>query len=119
MGVLGNDWIRIGFLMPAGDVGVVGALRYPDKTIQHAGLSPNLEMFGHTLIFSCRSFGYRNRLAIALNVAAVTGACLVVKELWDELGGMSRGTADAYKRGLLSKGKRGLGMRVMWTTFLN
>ena len=120
--VLGSDWIQeLVSHASREDVGVVGALlRYPDKTIQHAGLSPNLgSLFGHAhKYFPVENFGYRNRLAIAHNVAAVTGACLMTsKELWDELGGMNQELAVAYNDVDYCLRVRESGYRVMWTPF--
>ena len=120
--VLSNDWIQelVSHAIREG-VGVVGALlRYPDKTIQHAGLSPNLgSLFGHAhKYFPIENFGYRNRLAIAHSVAAVTGACLMTsRELWDELGGMNQELAVAYNDVDYCLRARESGCQIMWTPF--
>jgi len=99
--VISNDWIQELVSHASREhVGVVGALlRYPDKSIQHAGLSPNLgSLYGHAhKYFPSGNFGYRNRLAVAHQVAAVTGACLMTsRELWGELGGLNQQLAVAY-----------------------
>ncbi len=73
------------------DVGAVGAkLLYPDGTIQHGGVFVGLGgSAGHSHKgHPGTSQGDMYRLAIAQNVSAVTGACLMVKKaLFEKLGG--------------------------------
>lgn len=103
------------------EVGAVGPmLRYPDGTVQHAGLHPNLgSLYGHGhKHFPPENFGYRNRLATAHRVAAVTGACLVTpKSLWTELGGMDEAFAVAYNDVDYCLQVRQVGHQVMWTPY--
>lgn len=74
------------------EVGCVGAkLFYPDNTIQHAGIVLGI---GGAAGHSHKGWpgdgpGYFNRLKIIQQVAAVTGACLVIKRnLFIDLGGL-------------------------------
>lgn len=74
------------------EIGAVGAkLSYPDDRIQHAGII--LGMMGvanHSHQFRSRHLpGYYAQLKVPRAVAAVTGACLVVRrELFDLVGGL-------------------------------
>ena len=120
--VINSDWIQELVSHTSREhVGVVGALlRYPDKSIQHAGLSPNLgSLYGHAhKYFPSGNFGYRNRLAVAHQVAAVTGACLMTsRELWDELGGLNQQLAVAYNDVDYCLRARAAGYQVIWTPF--
>jgi O-antigen biosynthesis protein len=73
-------------------IGAVGAkLLYPDGTIQHAGITLGIMgLAGHAHKgFPAESLGYFNRLAVAHEVGAVTGACLLVaKAHYEAVGGM-------------------------------
>jgi len=120
--VISSDWIQELVSHASREhVGVVGALlRYPDKSIQHAGLSPNLgSLYGHAhKYFPSGSFGYRNRLAVAHQVAAVTGACLMTsRELWGELGGLNQQLAVAYNDVDYCLRARTSGYQIIWTPF--
>ena len=120
--VISSDWIQeLASHASREHVGVVGALlRYPDKSIQHAGLSPNLgSLYGHAhKYFPSGNFGYRNRLAVAHQVAAVTGACLMTsRELWDELGGLNQQLAVAYNDVDYCLRARTSGYQIIWTPF--
>lgn len=82
------------------DVGVVGAkLLYGNGTIQHAGVVlglGGLAGHGHHLVEG-DAFGYFNRLTIAHEVGAVTGACLLTwRATWDQLGGLDEELAVAF-----------------------
>ena len=103
------------------DVGVVGPLlRYPDGSVQHAGLNPRLGglyMHGHKYLPQGH-FGYRNRLATIHRVAAVTGACLVTsRNLWEELKGLNESFAVAYNDVDFCLRARELGHGIVWTPF--
>ena len=120
--VLSSDWIQELVSQAAReDVGVVGALlRYPDKSIQHAGLGPNLgSLYGHAhKYFPYENFGYRNRLAISHRVAAVTGACLMTPiDLWKKLGGLNEDLAVAYNDVDFCLRVRKSGYHVIWSPF--
>ena len=120
--VISSDWIQELVSHASREhVGVVGALlRYPDKSIQHAGLSPNLgSLYGHAhKYFPSGNFGYRNRLAVAHQVAAVTGACLMTsRELWGELGGLNQQLAVAYNDVDYCLRARTSGYQIIWTPF--
>jgi GT2 family glycosyltransferase len=102
------------------DVGGVGAkLRYPDHTIQHAGI---LVGIGDSLAyhvhrrFSADAFGEQGRLVTTQEVSAVTGACLVLrKDVWNEAGGMDPELPVYYNDIDLCLRLRTLGYRVIWT----
>lgn len=79
-------------------IGAVGArLMFPNGTVQHAGVVLGVGTFdggpgvaGHySLSDTATSFGYFGASVLLHEVAAVTGACLMVrKQWWDALGGL-------------------------------
>lgn len=73
-------------------IGAVGAkLLYPDGTIQHAGITLGIMgLAGHAHKgFRAESLGYFNRLAVAHEVGAVTGACMLLRKAhYEAIGGM-------------------------------
>jgi len=103
------------------EVGVAGALlRYPDGTVQHAGLHPGMAgPWGHGhKHFPGDQHGYRSRLGIAHRVAAVTGACLVTpRDLWESLDGLDEALAVAYNDVDYCLRVRSTGLQVVWTPF--
>ena len=120
--VVHSDWLdELVSQITRENVGAVGALlRYPDGNIQHAGLNPNLGgLFGHAhKYFPQGNFGYRNRLATAHRVAAVTGACLVTsRDLWTSLKGLNESLAVAYNDVDFCLRVREAGYDVIWTPF--
>ena len=73
--------------------GVVGGkLLYPDNRIQHAGIIVGIDNYaghGHKH-FACHAQGYLNRLQIVQNVAAVTGAFMMMNRLvFEQVGGFN------------------------------
>lgn len=80
--------------------GVVGAmLYYPNETIQHAGVLLGMGgVAGHAFIREPRgSTGYMGRAALAQNVSAVTGACMVVRHaVWRQVDGFDERLAVAF-----------------------
>ena len=91
--VITPDWLEemVGCLLQPG-VGAVGAkLLYPDRSVQHAGAILGIGgVAGHGHKHAPPdSHGYFSRLAVAHEVGAVTGACLLTRrDLWLELGGL-------------------------------
>ncbi len=119
---LNSDWL-INMLRHAirKDVGAVGAkLFYPDGTIQHAGIVVGV---GGVAVEYHKGFdgaeaGYFNRLAIVHNVAAVTGACLMLRrELFDTVKGFDESYALAYNDVDLCLRLMELGYPTVWTPF--
>jgi GT2 family glycosyltransferase len=93
--VISPDWLEemAGHLLQPG-VGAVGAkLYYPDGRVQHAGVvvgagGPAIHLH---LGLDRAAPGYCARAAIAHELSAVTGACLLTrKRLYHELGGLER-----------------------------
>ncbi len=86
----GEGWLNglcAPFLRP--EVGIVGAdLRYPDGTIQHAGIVLGIgDGVGHAGRFQIGS-PFWPWLDLTRNVSAVTGACLATRRtLFEQLGG--------------------------------
>ncbi len=120
--VVNSDWLHeLVAQITRENVGAVGALlRYPNGSLQHAGLSPNLGgLFGHAhKYFPHGNFGYRNRLATVHRVAAVTGACLVTsRNLWMNLKGLNESFAVAYNDVDYCLRVRQAGYDVVWTPF--
>lgn len=104
------------------EIGCVGAkLYYPDDTIQHAGVILGIGgVAGHShKHFSKSDYGYFSRLELTQNIAAVTGAMLVVeKSLYMEVGGLDEENLSVafndvdFGLKLISKGYRNL-----WTPY--
>lgn len=73
------------------DVGAVGAkLRYPDRSIQHAGVIVGLHgVADHAFSsFEENETGYMNRINLVQNFSACTAACLLIKrKVFDKIGG--------------------------------
>jgi len=93
MKVINSDWLEAMLEHAQQDnVGAVGAkLLYPDNTVQHAGVIIGIQgVAGHShKYFHDKSVGYFYRVAVAQNISAVTGACLLTKkEIWKEVGGL-------------------------------
>jgi len=114
------DWRRemVGHAMRP-DVGAVGAkLLYPDGTLQHAGL-----MLGpdggakHILRRSTDdAAGYLGQLALARDVAAVTGACLAIRRaVFEEIGGLDEDLRVTWNDIDLCLRLRAKAYRVVWT----
>ncbi|MDL2215512.1 glycosyltransferase family 2 protein [Ruminococcaceae bacterium OttesenSCG-928-N02] len=99
--VITPQWLgdMLGYCRQAG-VGIVGAkLLYPDETVQHAGVIVGLGGYaGHSHKYaSDGKSGYMFRLAIAGNLSAVTGACMLVRaSVYDEVQGLDETFAVAY-----------------------
>ncbi len=100
-------------------VGAVGAkLYYADDTIQHAGLIIGLGgVAGHSHLNYPRSApGHMQRLQYAQNVAAVTGACLLMKKtVFDEVGGFDEGFVLAFNDVDICLQVLAKGYRIVWT----
>ncbi len=100
-------------------VGAVGAkLYYADDTIQHAGIVVGMGgVAGHGhLAYPRQAAGYMQRLTYTQNVAAVTGACLLMpKAVFDEVGGFDEGFVLAFNDVDLCLQVLTKGYRVVWT----
>ncbi len=100
-------------------VGAVGAkLYYADDTIQHAGIVVGMGgVAGHShLNYPRRAPGHMQRLQYAQNVAAVTGACLLMpKSVFDEIGGFDEGFVLAFNDVDLCLQVLAKGYRIVWT----
>ena len=100
-------------------VGAVGAkLYYADDTIQHAGLIIGMGgVAGHSHLNYPRSApGHMQRLQYAQNVAAVTGACLLMKKcVFDEVGGFDEGFVLAFNDVDICLQVLAKGYRIVWT----
>lgn len=99
--VITHEWLEeMVMFAQRDDVGAVGAkLLYPNNTIQHAGVVIGLGgIAGHVNSGLPRSGdGYFNRLKLANNFGAVTGACMMVKkEDFDSVGGFEETLAVAF-----------------------
>ena len=121
--IIESDWLtELVSQISRPDVGVVGALLlFSDDTIQHAGVHPGvggLMGHGHKHL-SGDSNGYFNRLKAVHEVAAVTGACLVIeKTTWVDLGGLDeKNLPIAYNDIDLCLKARQKGLKVIFTPF--
>ncbi len=99
--VISQNWIeQMLSICQRKDVGFVGAkLLYPDKTIQHAGITIGKGgVAGHDFLYYPHdSPGYVGRLVQIRNVAAVTGACMMVKKnVFTSLGGFDENYVLSY-----------------------
>lgn len=102
-------------------VGAVGAkLYYPNNKVQHAGIIIGMGgIAGHPhKYFHRKSQGYMKRLSIVQNVAAVTGACLMIKgEVFLETGGFDEEFPLAYNDVDLCLRIRNQGHLVIFTPY--
>jgi GT2 family glycosyltransferase len=100
-------------------VGAVGAkLYYADDTVQHAGIVVGMGgVAGHAhLSYPRQAAGHMQRLLYTQNVAAVTGACLLMpKAVFDEVGGFDEGFILAFNDVDLCLSVLAKGYRVVWT----
>jgi GT2 family glycosyltransferase len=100
-------------------VGAVGAkLYYADDTIQHAGIVVGMGgVAGHSHLFYPRhAAGYMQRLRFTQNVAAVTGACLLMpRRVFQQVGGWDEGFVLAFNDVDLCLSILKAGYRVVWT----
>ena len=100
-------------------VGAVGAkLYYADDTIQHAGIVVGMGgVAGHGFLnFPRNAAGYMQRLLYTQNVAAVTGACLLMpKPVFEEIGGFDEGFVLAFNDVDLCLQVIAKGYRIVWT----
>ena len=100
-------------------VGAVGAkLYYADDTVQHAGIVVGMGgVAGHGFLnYPRQAAGYMQRLQYTQNVAAVTGACLLMpKAVFDEVGGFDEGFVLAFNDVDLCLQVLAKGYRVVWT----
>jgi GT2 family glycosyltransferase len=82
------------------EIGAVGAkLLYGDGRVQHAGIAMGIfGVCGHPYKFwPGESQGYFGGLSLVRNVAAVTGACMLVRRsVWLEAGGLEPALPVAY-----------------------
>ena len=98
--VITDDWIEemLG-LAQRQDVGPVGCmLRYPDDSIQHAGIFLNGGQTMHNGLFeSSLAPGYHGLNRSISDASAVTGACMMIrKDVWDKMGGLNEDYKIAY-----------------------
>ncbi|MEO5359383.1 MAG: glycosyltransferase family 2 protein [Nitrospirota bacterium] len=101
------------------DVGAVGAkLYYADGSIQHAGVAVGVGGIAVEYYkgLKASSLGCFNRLTAVHNVAAVTGACMMLKkELFDRINGFDEAYALAYNDVDLCLRLMELGFPTVWT----
>lgn len=120
--VINPEWLEemVGVIQKK-EVGVVGAkLLYPNKTIQHAGVSISEKEFaGHVFSFeSHNASGYFFRLLTPQNYVAVTGACLMIKsDLFKQIGGFSKLLPIAFNDIDLCLEVFKIGLRIVWTPY--
>jgi GT2 family glycosyltransferase len=100
-------------------VGAVGAkLYFADDTIQHAGIVVGMGgVAGHAhLNYPRAAAGHMQRLLYTQNVAAVTGACLLMpRRVFEEVGGFDEGFVLAFNDVDLCLQVLAAGHRVVWT----
>jgi GT2 family glycosyltransferase len=121
--VMGGDWLEemVSQVLRPG-VGIVGAkLDYPNGTIQHAGVTLGIYGVAAHVHKGVDRFdlGYFGDLALTRQVAAVTGACMLIrKSVWDDLGGLDeQNLAIAFNDIDFCLRAREAGSVVIWTPF--
>ncbi|MEO8333054.1 MAG: glycosyltransferase family 2 protein, partial [Gallionella sp.] len=119
--VISSDWLEemVGHLLQP-RVGVVGAkLYFPNDQVQHGGDLVGVGgVANHAHAFLQRDDpGYCNRAAVAQELSAVTGACMVVwKSLYEELRGLDEQHLPvAFNDVDFCLRVREAGYRVVWT----
>lgn len=100
-------------------VGAVGAkLLYADDTIQHAGIVVGMGgVAGHGhLNYPRTAAGHGQRLLFTQNVAAVTGACLIMpRPVFQQVGGFDEGFVLAFNDVDICLKVLTAGHRIVWT----
>ena len=118
--VITPDWLeRLVARTSQPDVAAAGPmLRYPDDTIQHAGVILGLGgIAGH----ACHglpkgSTGYLQRAVLEQDVSCLTAACLVMrKNVFQEINGFDEALPVAYNDVDLCLRLRQAGWRLIWT----
>lgn len=98
--VITENWIEeLLMIAQRPQTGPVGcSLRYPDDTIQHAGIFLSGGLSLHNGLYeNSHEPGYHGMNRCISNVSAVTGACLMIrKEVLDKLGGLNEDFKVAY-----------------------
>lgn len=121
--VIHADWLEeLVSLAARPEAGAVGAmLYYPDGTVQHAGImlagieDITAHLFAHLPAAMLKN---RPRAKTMQNLAAITGACLVVeKKKFIEIGGFDEQLAVTYNDIDLCLRLRAKGYRNTWTPF--
>ena len=120
--VISPDWLQEMLMFcQRGDIGAVGAkLIYPDETVQHGGVTLGSGgVAGHRHMYYPRDdAGYMGQLLYAQDLAAVTGACMMVRrDVWDRVHGLDEQFAIAFNDVDLCMRIRREGYRVVWTPF--
>ena len=118
--VIAPDWLeKLVVRVQLPGVAAAGALlRYPNNTIQHAGVILGINgVAGHPFArIPAGSAGYFGRAALEQDLSCVTAACLVVRrEAFDALGGFNEKLAIAYNDVDLCIRLRKAGWRIIWT----
>ena len=123
---IGPDWLEslVRTCVQPG-VGAVGPkLYYPDDTVQHAGVvlgmggTPGTPgVAGHVhLNYPREAAGHQQRLTYAQNVAAVSGACLLMPaSVFRQVGGFDEGFVLAFNDIDLCMKILEAGYRIVWT----
>jgi GT2 family glycosyltransferase len=121
LAVLHPDWLEemVGHALRP-EVGAVGAkLRYPDGTLQHAGVILGIGGVGGHVFkgFPARHPGYFGSTRVVQALSAVTAACLVMRRaVFDAVGGFDAGSLPvAFNDVDLCLRVRAAGLRVVWT----
>lgn len=107
-----SDWLTLmNQYFELDGVGVVGAtLLYPDGELQHNGVHTHPVWVADNI----RSTGSYNELSVTRNVAAVTGACLLVsRHIFDEIGGFDERFAVNYNDVDFCLATRNAGYRIV------
>ncbi len=121
--IIDGDWLNeMVALISKFNIAAVGArLLYPDGTVQHAGVLVGMGgAAGHYgLNLDQSDEGYYGRLKLALNVTAVTGACLLIRrDVYNEVGGMNTVQLSvAFNDVDLCLKVNEAGYRVAWTPY--
>ena len=93
--IISPNWIEslLGLAQDPGSGAVGAVLRYPDRSVQHAGIVTGIGGYaGHPFKgFDHNQIGYFGRLEVDSNVSAVTAALLMVsRKKYLEVGGMDQ-----------------------------
>lgn len=122
--VINSEWLSEMMMYASQkDVGAVGArLFYPDGRLQHCyvitGVGEDRVAVHAGLGLAGNDYGYLDRIGMAQDVNAVTGACLLMKKnVFDELDGFDEMLAVAYNDVDLCLKIRKKGFRIIYTPY--
>lgn len=118
--VITKDWLEaLVSWTEKNDVGAVGALLlYPDKSVQHAGVTLTNKMSFHVFAGELVDGKNTERILSIQEYSAITGACLMTKKsLFKKIGGMDEALSVTFNDVDYCLRLRSNGYKIMYTPY--